>query len=375
MTGADMDNLAITKKNYKDMEVYAAVTAGVLSNAQRMSRSRGLFYEPGTINIILITNMALSKRAMTRAIITATEAKSAALADMDIRSTFNPLLYQATGTGTDNIIIVQGQGTLINGAGGHTKMGELIADAVYDGVKEAVFLQNGLTQDRHVFQRLKERGITIHDLAQTSSCQCGKILKNTMAAELEHLLIEPEYASIVETAFALTDAQGLIGAKGKAPASDIIDKEVLEDKKALEDKDAREDKDRRKDKERLKNFEDPGLFEGMCIRMAEKIAGKELGSIKEFSSTKNLPAPLASAFNSIMTGIEELYDFPQDTTETPPSKETDPAEALTPPETKKQTSAGNDTLLNDPFPKRIISLGPVLTKTIYLLGAGDRLIS
>ena len=56
----------------------------------RMSVDEGPFYEPGTINIVLLTNMKLSPRAMARAIITATEAKTAALQDLDVRSSVQP---------------------------------------------------------------------------------------------------------------------------------------------------------------------------------------------------------------------------------------------------------------------------------------------
>ncbi|MBW1804215.1 MAG: adenosylcobinamide amidohydrolase, partial [Deltaproteobacteria bacterium] len=141
-TGADMDNLAVKREKFKEMEVCALVTAGVKSNALRMSKDSGRFYELGTINIILLPNMKLTPRAMTRAIISATEAKIAALQDLDIRSSYSPLVHQATGTGTDNIMVVQGTGIRIENAGGHSKMGELIAKAVYRGVKEAVFKQN-----------------------------------------------------------------------------------------------------------------------------------------------------------------------------------------------------------------------------------------
>ncbi len=51
-TGADMDNLAIKKEPFKAMTVYALVTAGVRGNAVRMSKDVGIYYEPGTINII-----------------------------------------------------------------------------------------------------------------------------------------------------------------------------------------------------------------------------------------------------------------------------------------------------------------------------------
>ena len=133
MTGADMDHLTVTEKGFNQMRAVAVVTAGVCSNAQRMSRDTGNFYEPGTINIMVMTNMRLSHRAMARAVITVTEAKTAALTDLDIRSSFQGIDFQATGTGTDNIIIVQGQGVPIDNTGGHSKMGELIAKAVHQG--------------------------------------------------------------------------------------------------------------------------------------------------------------------------------------------------------------------------------------------------
>jgi adenosylcobinamide amidohydrolase len=99
-TGVNIDNMAIKGKVFKEMEVYALVTAGVKSNSVRMSADEGLFYELGTINIILLPNMQLTGRAMQRAIISATEAKTAALQDLDIRSKYSPLYNQATGTGT-----------------------------------------------------------------------------------------------------------------------------------------------------------------------------------------------------------------------------------------------------------------------------------
>ena len=61
--------------------------------------------------------------------------------DLDVRSSAAPRRYQATGTGTDNILVVQGTGIPIKLAGGHSKMGELIARAVYQGVLEAVSKQ------------------------------------------------------------------------------------------------------------------------------------------------------------------------------------------------------------------------------------------
>jgi hypothetical protein len=262
-----MDHLTVTDKLYRDMTVTAVVTAGVCSNAQRASRSTGYYYEPGTINVILMTNMQLSHRAMTRAIISITEGKSAALADLDIRSTDDPLNLQATGTGTDNIIVVRGDGPPVNGTGGHTKMGELIAKAVYDGVKQAIFLQNGLIAGRDVFQRLKERHISLQTLAKESDCQCSKPLADAMASELEALLLEPEYAALVEQAFALSDA---------------VERGQLNNLLA---------------------------FSATVKAMAQKIATRPIEEITAFESTHFLPEPLEMIFNAMMSGIAARHNL------------------------------------------------------------------
>ena len=205
-TGADMDNLVVSRKGFRDMEVYALVTAGVATNAMRMSVDTGNYYEPGTINIILLTNTRLSQQAMARAVISATEAKSAALADLDIRSSYTPQ-RQATGTGTDNILVVQGEGPAIDNSGGHTKMGELIAGAVYDGVREAIAKQNGITANRSVFARLKERKIDLWGLfpgTEVEDCSLGKA---QLVGALENVLLQPQYAGFMLGSFAVSDAE------------------------------------------------------------------------------------------------------------------------------------------------------------------------
>jgi ABC-type Fe3+-hydroxamate transport system substrate-binding protein/adenosylcobinamide amidohydrolase len=210
-TGANMDNLAVVKKSFRDMEVIALVTAGVMSNSVRMGADTGAFYEPdrsgktgkpGTINILLLTNMQLTSRGMTRAIISATEAKTAALQDMDIRSSYSFLFNQATGTGTDNIIVVEGTGESIDSSGGHTKMGELMARAVYEGVRRAVHRQNGLKTDRSIFQRLRERKITLHAICrQYASPEKAEPLRK----EMETLLLQRQYAGFLKAIMAISD--------------------------------------------------------------------------------------------------------------------------------------------------------------------------
>ncbi len=261
ITGADMDNLSIQSKTYKGMKVYALVTAGVMGNAVRMSKDTGAFYEPGTINIIILTNMELSKRAMTRAIISVTESKTAALEDMDIRSSYTPLVNEATGTGTDNILVVQGSGLKIENTGGHKKMGELIAKAVYAGVTEAVLKQNGIIANRNIFQRLKERKISIYQLMTGANCGCED-KRSDFAALVERFLLDPEYAAFIESSLAISD----------------------EYEKGL-----------------IKNL---SSFNIWCKKIADNIAGYEIEKIKNMVSEDTMPITIKAALNAILTGAQ-----------------------------------------------------------------------
>jgi adenosylcobinamide amidohydrolase/ABC-type Fe3+-hydroxamate transport system substrate-binding protein len=201
LTGADMDHLAVGRAEYRDMKAAALVTAGIKGNTMRMGLDQGDYYEPGTINIVLLTNRSLTPAAMARALITATEAKTAALQDMDIRSSYLKVEGQATGTGTDNVMVVGGTGARLDLTGGHCKMGELMARAVYQGVVEAVGRQNRVRPGRQVLYRLEERGLNAHDLAEAASPGAGPV-----ADDLERLLLDPVYEGFMEEALALEDA-------------------------------------------------------------------------------------------------------------------------------------------------------------------------
>jgi len=146
-TGVDMDKHAICQKTYKHLKVCCIATGGAKNNALRMGTDAGDWIETktgfelstGTINILLLTNIALTTGAMARAIITATEAKTAALQDLNYMSTPTPQV-QATGTGTDTITIISGidKQNTIHYTGGHTKIGELIAKATKTAVTQGL---------------------------------------------------------------------------------------------------------------------------------------------------------------------------------------------------------------------------------------------
>ena len=308
ITGADMDNLSVQTQEFKEMKVVALVTAGVMSNAMRMAKDEGAYYEPGTINVIILTNYQLSQRAMTRAIIAGTEAKTAALEDMDIRSSYTPRIHEATGTGTDNILVVQGQGQKIDNTGGHSKMGELIARAVYKGVTEAVLKQNKINAGRNIFQRLKERQITLYQMIKDADCGCLGKKKSDFAVLVEHLLLKPEYAAFMEAALAISDEyeKGLIR---NLDSFDLWCKQMAEDIV-------------------LEKIDSAG------------ITGADIDTFENMVIDESIPVVIRKALNGIMNGVRIILC----------------------------RESGE-------IKKRVVSLSPIITETIYLLEAQDQLIA
>jgi adenosylcobinamide amidohydrolase len=151
-TGVDMDQLAFCERSHERVKVCCFATAGTRGNALRTGVDTASFVERpgqflnsvGTINVVVLTNVTLSKGALARAIITITEAKTAVLQDLDVRSTSSPQL-QATGTGTDNVIVVSGTaGKPLLLTSGHSKMGELIGSATKTAVREALRNHDGI---------------------------------------------------------------------------------------------------------------------------------------------------------------------------------------------------------------------------------------
>lgn len=142
-TGVDVEKYGIALECYRDMAVCTIATAGIKTNAMRAGVDKastfertGRFERVGTINAVIITNMCLIEGAMAGSIITATEGKVIALQELDIRSCYSD--SPATGTGTDSVVVIYGEGAKARYAGGHTRLGEFIARTVTCAVKEAI---------------------------------------------------------------------------------------------------------------------------------------------------------------------------------------------------------------------------------------------
>jgi len=154
-TAANMVYAAHEQAVFGDLQVDAIVTAGVEGNAacagdpaQWVETPAGwskLAEVAGTINTILVVNQPLKPEAQIRALLTATEGKSAALMELGISSRYSMDL--ATGTGTDQICLAAPIDETRYSYGAthpHSKLGELLGYAARTATKHALRWQNGL---------------------------------------------------------------------------------------------------------------------------------------------------------------------------------------------------------------------------------------
>lgn len=172
-TAANMVYAAHRTATFDGLRVDAFTTAGVAGNAARAGDPaawtetdegwRRVSPPPGTINTILLIDCPVTPAAHARAVVTMTEAKSAALADLAVPSRYSPTI--ATGTGTDQFCLaapLDPERRPKESTSPHVKLGEIIGVAVKESVAEALRWQNGLeaSYTRGLFHALGRFGLS-----------------------------------------------------------------------------------------------------------------------------------------------------------------------------------------------------------------------
>lgn len=197
-TAASMENVAIEMLQFKELTVTAIVTGGIETNGGRVG-DPAEYYKPlekpvkyGTINIMLVLDCDLDPGTLARALVTCTEAKTAAIQELMDGSKYSCGL--ATGSGTDQTMLVCNAESelVLDGAGKHSKLGELIGKAVMAAVKKALARQSGLTpkMQHNVFRRLKRFGVRPDILWQTFRSGHPQVIKPCYLVTAEKLARE-----------------------------------------------------------------------------------------------------------------------------------------------------------------------------------------
>ncbi|MEP6934439.1 MAG: adenosylcobinamide amidohydrolase [Nitrospirota bacterium] len=141
MTAVLLKDLVTARESSGEIWVEGFVTVGT-SNAVRageqvmLSQRTNGGTDPGTINLILVTNARLSAAAMVGMVQVATEAKTAALLHAKVKSWTGH--SSATGTGTDAVVVVSGVGPPQRYSGTHTILGELVGRVITQAVAEGL---------------------------------------------------------------------------------------------------------------------------------------------------------------------------------------------------------------------------------------------
>jgi adenosylcobinamide amidohydrolase len=211
ITAAKIINLSHVAKADSNLVINVIATAGA-SHGESAGEKIDAEQTVGTINIIVVINGNPTDSCLVAAFVTATEAKTAALNDLDIRSRYSG--DAATGTITDSLsVATTNTGPAIELGGPASKLGQLVASCVRQAVKEAVEKQDGTVPFRSIAARLKARHLPLEkmasELSKIKSLNKDEIL---LTARLKGVISNPLYASFLMAAAKLDDdaKKGLI---------------------------------------------------------------------------------------------------------------------------------------------------------------------
>jgi adenosylcobinamide amidohydrolase len=146
VTAAAVDKFAWASKKDGDLTVTVTATAvdvdgNTCSHAETGGETITVEEMLGTINIMVIIDGNPTESCLVSTVLTATEAKTAAMWELDIRSRYSGNV--ATGTITDAIIVAKtNRGAPIIYGGPASKLGQLVGYCTRKAVKESIMKAN-----------------------------------------------------------------------------------------------------------------------------------------------------------------------------------------------------------------------------------------
>ncbi len=211
VTAACVRNFALATKRADGVGVSVIATAADDDgNTCNYSESSGEEIKTkvieGTINIIVLIDGNPTESCLVSSIITATEAKTAAMQELDIRSRYSGKL--ATGTITDAIVMAEtGKGEPIVYGGPASGLGQLVGYCTREAVKKAVMKGQECSPRRPLLDRLEARHLSINKLAsELSKIKSLKTDKQQLAVTLsKRIQNDALFASAVLAAIKLNE--------------------------------------------------------------------------------------------------------------------------------------------------------------------------
>jgi adenosylcobinamide amidohydrolase len=217
VTAAAVENFSLVSKNDGELAVSVIATAAdnegnTCNFAESAGETINVQENEGTINIIVVIDGNPIESCLAGTLITVTEAKMAALRELDIRSRFSG--DEATGTVTDSIVVAETKrGAPIVYGGPASELGQLVGYCTRKAVKEAITKANEFMPSRSIRDRLRERHVSIEKLYfELSKVNDVKVNPQMLAKILGS---EPVFASLILAAVKMDDdvKKGLIPAE------------------------------------------------------------------------------------------------------------------------------------------------------------------
>jgi hypothetical protein len=182
VTAANVHNYSLVSKKGDGFSVHVAATAGC-QHGETSGEDILVQEITGTINIIVLIDGNPLESCMVASLITATEAKTAALRDFDLRSRYSG--DSATGSITDSVTVAStsvGEPIVLGGPA--SKLGQLVGSCTRLAVAQALLKQEPFWGSRSVLDRLKERHLPVEKLAAEVSKIEGLALTAEGLAEI-----------------------------------------------------------------------------------------------------------------------------------------------------------------------------------------------
>jgi adenosylcobinamide amidohydrolase len=207
VTYANVADFALVSKTDGDIAVSVVATAGC-THAESAGEKIEVQKIEGTINIIVVIDGNPVESCLVSTLITATEAKTAALRELDLRSRYSG--NEATGTITDAMVVAKtGKGLPILYGGPASKLGQIVGHCTRKAVKDAVMNSKigGYLPTRSILERLSERNLALEKLAfELAKVKRLNATEKTIHATLKQLLdSDPLFSVVVLAALRLSD--------------------------------------------------------------------------------------------------------------------------------------------------------------------------
>lgn len=227
ITAADVGDGFIGEETWENGSVKVVLTAGVGDPVDPRYHN--------TINVIVFTEVNLTVTGMANLFIVITEAKVAALNQLEVIKNGEKI----TGTPTDAIAVANPRsspGGKVDFSGTATKLGQATYRLVRKGVREALQKNNGYHLDRNILSRLEERGISKREILESAfDLFVGKgnrqELKKGFLEVLNRYSKDPNIHFLISTSFYLEREKerfDLTGDPGRLIADELIGIDIAE---------------------------------------------------------------------------------------------------------------------------------------------------